>query len=423
MTQASLSTALLVIVTTMFVATPAAIAAPQYSNPRNGNTPRTTTPPVKTTDSDSKADGPAVPTSEAKYYAPLDKADRAALKEHEGWMIPKPTADLKWIGGDAMDRAAFRDKVTVIQSVGGKTSPRTALEKVKRSLPEGVVLLGLHTPDQADRADDILEKDAPCLVAIDASGDWCDALGVWKKPVNIVIDKTGAVRYVGLSEAGLKAKLPALLAEEVDESIEAKEKPDAMGAGAADAKPAAEVKWPEFLAPIDPKSAGDMRGKKIPGFTVAKWLGQRPDPATRLVAIDFWATWCGPCRAAIPHVNELTEKYGQDILFVGISDEKENDFNAGMKKQKLKPANFKYPLAIDPAATLKEKFFNIHGIPHMAIFSADGIVRWQGHPMSLQTEDIDKLIAANRANTKPSSATGAKDGRGWAGAATTQKSR
>ena len=423
MNQASLSTALLVMVTTMFVATPAAIAAPQYSNPRNGNTPRTTTPPVKTTDSDSKADGPAVPTSEAKYYAPLDKADRAALKEHEGWMIPKPTADLKWVGGDSMDRAAFRDKVTVIQSVGGKTSPRTALEKVKRSLPEGVLLLGLHTPDQADRADDILEKDAPCLVAIDASGDWCDALGVWKKPVNIVIDKTGAVRYVGLSEAGLKAKLPALLAEEVDESIEAKEKPDAMGAGATDAKPAVEVKWPEFLAPIDPKSAGDMRGKKIPGFTVAKWLGQRPDPATRLVAIDFWATWCGPCRAAIPHVNELTEKYGQDILFVGISDEKENDFNAGMKKQKLKPANFKYPLAIDPAATLKEKFFNIHGIPHMAIFSADGIVRWQGHPMSLQTEDIDKLIAANRANTKPSAAPGATGGRGWAGAATTQKSR
>jgi hypothetical protein len=43
--------------------------------------------------------------------------------------------------------------------------------------------------------------------------------------------------------------------------------------------------------------------------------------------------------------------------------------------------------------------------------------------MSLQTEDIDKLIAANRANTKPSAATGAKDGRGWAGTATTQKSR
>ena len=423
MTQASLSTALLVMVTTMFVATPVATAAPQYSNPRNGNTPRTTTPPAKTTDSDSKADGPAVPTSEAKYYMPLEKADRAALKEHEGWMIPKPTADLKWIGGDAMDRAAFRDKVTVIQSVGGKTSPRAALDKVKRSLPAGVVLLGLHTPDQADRADDILEKDAPCLVAIDASGEWCDALGVWKKPVNIVIDKTGAVRYVGLSEAGLTAKLPALLAEEVDESIEAKEKPDAMGAGATDAKPAVEVKWPEFLAPIDPKSAGDMRGKKIPGFTVAKWLGQRPDPATRLVAVDFWATWCGPCVAAIPHVNELTEKYGQDILFVGISDEKDSVFTAGMKKQKLKPADFKYPLALDPAGTLKDKFFAIKRIPHMAIFSADGIVRWQGNPMSLQTEDIDKLIAANRANTKPSATTGATGGRGWAGAATTQKSR
>jgi thiol-disulfide isomerase/thioredoxin len=141
------------------------------------------------------------------------------------------------------------------------------------------------------------------------------------------------------------------------------------------------------------------------------------------VAIDFWATWCGPCRAAIPHVNELTEKYGQDILFVGISDEKEAEFTAGMKKQKLKAGDFKYPLAIDPAATLKEKFFGIRGIPHMAIFSADGIVRWQGHPMSLQEEDIDKLVAANRANTKPAAATGAKGGRGWAGSTADQKSR
>jgi thiol-disulfide isomerase/thioredoxin len=423
MTKASLSTALLVMLTTISVATTPAMAEPQYgSKPRSGNTAPPSAPATK--DPDAKADGPAIPTAEAKFYAPLDKADRAALKEHEGWMIPKPTADLVWVGGEAMDRAAFRDKVTVIQSVGGKSSPRAALEKVKRSIPEGVILVGLHTPDQADRADDILAKDSPCLVAIDASGDWCDALGVWKKPVNIVIDKTGAVRYVGLSDVGLKAKLPALLAEEVDESVEAREKPDAMGApGADDAKPAADVKWPEFLAPIDPKSAGDKRGKKIPGFTVAKWLGQRPDPGIRLVAIDFWATWCGPCRAAIPHVNELTEKYGQDILFVGISDEKEAEFTAGMKKQKLKAGDFKYPLAIDPAATLKEKFFGIRGIPHMAIFSADGIVRWQGHPMSLQEEDIDKLVAANRANTKPAAATGAKGGRGWAGSTADQKSR
>jgi hypothetical protein len=126
--------------------------------------------------------------------------------------------------------------------------------------------------------------------------------------------------------------------------------------------------------------------------------------------------------ASIPHVNELSEQFGQDILFVGVSDEKEPAFNSGMKKAKLKPASFKYSLALDSSGKFKS-FFGIKGIPHMAIFSSDGIVRWQGHPAALQEQDLEKLVAANRANS-PAAAGGAKGGRGWAGAVKSgQKSR
>lgn len=374
-----------------------------------------TTPPAKDAPDGKRAPGP----NEAKFFEKLDKADRDALQANVGWLLPKPPESLTWVGGDAMVRDDFRGKVTVIQSVGGKPSARTALEKAKKALPEGVGLIGVHTPDQADRADDALKANAPCPVAIDATGEWCDALGVWKKPVNIVVDKTGSVRYVGLTEAGLKAKLPALLSEEVDESVEGREKPQAMGA--PEAKPAEPVKWPEFLAPV--QSASDMRGKKVPDFNVEKWLTSRPDPGNRLVAVDFWATWCGPCVKSIPHVNELTQKFGQDVLFVGVSDEKEPAFNSGLKKAKLKPADFKYSLALDSSGTFK-KFFGIQGIPHMAIFSSDGIVRWQGHPAALQEQDLEKLVAANRASSPATPAGGAKGGRGWAANAKSgQKSR
>ena len=352
--------------------------------------------------------------SEAKYYERLDKEDREALQAIVGWMLPKPPEAMSWVGGEGMSRPDFLGKVTVIQSVGGKQSPRAALEKVKKSLPEGVLLIGLHTPDQSERAAELLSTNPPCPVAVDARGEWCDALGIWKKPVNIVVDKSGAVRYAGLSEAGLKAKLTELLAEETDESVSPRERP----APAGEPETAEPAKWPEFIAPVGP--AEDKRGKAIPGFSVAKWLTTRPDPGTRLVALDFWATWCPPCRAAIPHVNELQEKYGQDILFVGVSDEKEADFNAGMKKTKLKPADFRYSLALDPAAKLMKGFFKVRGIPHMAIFSPDGVVRWQGNPMQLQDEDIAKLVAANRASSK---AAGAKGGRGWAASGAGQKSR
>jgi thiol-disulfide isomerase/thioredoxin len=426
MIQAPLVARLSIAASASFLAA-AAFAAPQYGGSKGGPA----APPMTDgngkgkdgkdkgdsgKDDNGKDDKGSAPMSEAKYYEKLDKADREALQANVGWVIPKPPATLNWFGGEAMARSDFRGKVTVIHSVGGKTSPRVALEKVKKSLPEGVMLLGLHTPEQADRADNVFAKDPPCLVAVDASGEWCDALGVWKRPVNIVIDKTGAVRFAGLTDDGLKAKLPELLAEEADESVEAKEKPAAPGTAAT--KPAEDVKWPEFLAPVE--AATDMRGKKIPGFTVASWITPRPDAGSRLVAIDFWATWCGPCRAAIPHVNELNEKYGKDIMFVGISDEKDSAFTAGLKKQKLKPADFSYSLALDPAGTLKNKFFGVKGIPHMAIFSPDGIVRWQGHPMSLQESDIEKMIAANRVSAKPVAAKGA---RGWAASGAGQKSR
>jgi hypothetical protein len=81
-----------------------------------------------------------------------------------------------------------------------------------------------------------------------------------------------------------------------------------------------------------------------------------------------------------------------------------------MRKSDLKPAAFTYSLALDPAATLKG-FFEVRGIPHMAIWSPDGVVRWQGHPMTLQEADIEKLVAANRANSKPAAG---KATRGWA---------
>ncbi len=355
-------------------------------------------------------------TSEAKFYEKLDKEDREALKASVGFLVAKPTDTLVWLGGDAMDREAFRGKVTVIQSVGGKASARAALEKAKKSLPEGAVLLGLHTPDQAGRGEDSLKGNPPCIVAIDADGAWCDALGVWKKPVNIVIDKAGVVRFAGLTEAGLKAKVSLLMAEEVDDSVQGRERP--APAGAPEAKPAEDVKWPEFLAPVS--GGSDMRGKKVPAFNVEKWLTARPDPGKRLVAMDFWATWCPPCRASIPHLNELHQKFGDDILFVGISDEKEPAYNQGLKKYKLKPADFRYSLALDSKSTMKG-FFQISSIPHMAIFSPDGIVRWQGHPMSLQEEDIQKLVAANRANSK--SAPGTGGGRGWVASGAGQKSR
>lgn len=374
------------------------LGAPQY----NKSKPTNPKPPVEKAPTKAPETGPA---GEAKFYDKLDAADREALQANVGFKMPAPQGHLDWIGGDSMMAADFRDQVTVIQVVNSKSGGRATLEKLKKTLPEGVKLIGLHTPDGADKAKTAFEKNPPCPIVVDTSGHWCDELGVWKRPVNIVIDKTGAVRFAGLSDLGLKNKLEPLLAEEVDDSVVPKERPTASKPASTEAAPTA---WPTFTNQID--SAKDMRGQKLPRMVVQKWITAQPNFGSRLIAIDFWATWCPPCRASIPHINELNGKHGNDVAFVGISDESPNDFQQGLKKYKLDASSFTYSLGLDKGGTMKNQFFGLKGIPHMAIVSPDGVVRWQGHPTNLTEDDLTKLIAANKALTKAAPTPGK---RGW----------
>jgi thiol-disulfide isomerase/thioredoxin len=382
----------------------------------------TATAPPPTGDSPAKDAGapkdagkgkgkPGATVGERDYYAKLSPEDRAAIAAVKGYLVPVPTEDLAWIGGDPMTREDFAGKVTVIQSVSGKPSPRLALEKLRKSLPEGVVLIGLHTPDGADRAKGSLETNPPCRIAVDPSGKWCDALGVWTTPVNLVVGKSGVVAEVGLSEAGFAAKLPLLLAEPDDGGIDGPERPKEPGAPAQE--PAKEAEQPKWPAPAgDIGDAQDRRGQALPEFTVAKWISPRPDPGTRLIAIDFWATWCVPCVQSIPKLEALAAKHPDDIMVVGVSSEAEKAFYAGLKKLKKRPEDFRYALGIDPGRKVSG-FFASKSIPYMAILSPDLVVRWQGHPAGLDDATVAQLVAANRAASKPAADAGT-GGRGWA---------
>ena len=152
--------------------------------------------------------------------------------------------------------------------------------------------------------------------------------------------------------------------------------------------------WPEFVKK-ELYADVDFRGKKAPKLEVESWLnGGAPDAKGKVILVDFWATWCGPCRAVIPEMNEWAEKYKDDLVVVGISDEKADVVNEFMKKT---PMN--YHVAIDATKKMSNAV-KVKGIPHVLVITQDGIVRWQGFPLQaedkLTAEKLEQIIAGNK---------------------------
>jgi thiol-disulfide isomerase/thioredoxin len=131
--------------------------------------------------------------------------------------------------------------------------------------------------------------------------------------------------------------------------------------------------------------AKSFLGKKPPEFVVEKWLTPQPDTKGKFVLIDFWATWCGPCRKAIPELNAFQKKFGDKLVVIGVSDESESAV------QKLADPKIEYASAIDPQARMK-KALEVKGIPHCIIIDPDGIVRWEGFPFLNGYELTDKVV-------------------------------
>ena len=131
--------------------------------------------------------------------------------------------------------------------------------------------------------------------------------------------------------------------------------------------------------------AKSVIGQKAPDFVVEKWLTNEPDRAGKFVLIDFWATWCPPCRKAIPELNAFQKKFGSKLVVIGVSDESEADV------KKLADPKIEYASAIDPQARMK-KALEVKGIPHCIIIDPKGIVRWEGFPFLDGHELTEKVV-------------------------------
>ncbi len=114
----------------------------------------------------------------------------------------------------------------------------------------------------------------------------------------------------------------------------------------------------------------------------------------KVVFLDFWASWCPPCRASIPEVEKLYEKYkGRNIAFFGINVE--NDADAA--KKFATKQGFQYPILIGDNKVSND--YEIRGIPAFYIIDQQGDIAGHYVGYSYGTADdwmgkIDTLLAA-----------------------------
>jgi thiol-disulfide isomerase/thioredoxin/ribosomal protein S28E/S33 len=332
---------------------------------------------------------------------------RVAADQLVGYALPPATPGVRWFGGTPEDPAD--GTVTVVQIFSMEQGGRSLIRSVRGRVPDGARLMIIHTLDNAEKVARNLERSPPAMpLALDTDGAWLQARGLPDTPLNLVIDVNGAVRHVGLRADAIRDAVNPLLQEKPDPARKAKPRPPTRK---PPVPPAAG--FPRFTEPV--QNATDRRGQRMPDFHVDKWITARPDaPTDKLLLIDFWATWCPPCMASIPRLAELANTHRDIATVVGVTDEPEAQVIVGLTNRQMDPRAFPYSLASDPARTLYN-FFGARAIPHLAVVSSDGIVRWQGHPESLTADTFRQLADAQRALNGAAAGSGTKGSGGTGG--------
>lgn len=156
--------------------------------------------------------------------------------------------------------------------------------------------------------------------------------------------------------------------------------------------------------PAVEKAAPELKlGDPAPRLATGSWIQGEPVKEfakDKTYLVEFWATWCGPCRTSIPHLNELHKKFAPKGLVVIGQDVWEQDESLVGPFVKKMGEKMTYRVALDDKSSDKQgamattwmQAARAGGIPTAFLVNSQGKIAWIGHPMELKEKTIEDIM-------------------------------